>query len=106
MLFTKMLHRALIVLLAATPLLTVPESAHAHSGPLNVIALNACQEKAKSDACEYEGGHNDLYIGTCQYMATALMCVRNQPIQKVTPKKSGSDEEHTHRVQTETPVNG
>jgi hypothetical protein len=106
MIFIKAIYAAPLILLAASTVLIAPSYAIAHSGPLNVIAVDACNEKAKSDACEYEGGHHDLYIGTCQYMATALMCVRNQPIQKVTPKNSGTDEKHTHNEQTEILING
>lgn len=95
-----------LLLLAAITVLLIPSYVNAHSGPLNAIAVKACNEKEKSDACEYEGGHNDLYIGTCQYMASALMCVRNQPIQKVEPNMSGPDEKHTHKEQIQTSVNG
>jgi len=69
----------------------------AHSGPLNEIALKACDTKSRSQSCQYNGGHQDLYIGTCQYMAEALMCVRNQPIQKIELVNGKTDvEAHTH----------
>jgi hypothetical protein len=58
-------------------------TANAHSGHLNEKALKVCQEKQRSDACQFEGGHNDLYIGTCQYMVEILTCVRSQPIQYI-----------------------
>lgn len=74
--------------------LFVSNAALAHSGPLNKLALQACTEKARSQACQYEGVHNDLYIGTCQYMSTALMCVRNQPIQTIESDKDTSDTTH------------
>jgi hypothetical protein len=70
--------------------------AHAHSGPLSEIAVKACDTKVRSDACQYEGGHQDLYIGTCQYMSTSLMCVRNQPIQLIDEKQSETEETHSH----------
>lgn len=55
----------------------------AHSLPLNQVALKACQEKERSQACRYSGHHNDLYIGTCQLVTEKkLICVRNKPIQK------------------------
>ena len=56
---------------------------YAHSIPLNTHAVKACESKARSASCQYEGGHNDLYIGTCQYMSSNLLCVRNQPIKKI-----------------------
>tara|TARA_R110001583_G_scaffold57547_2_gene172181 strand:+ start:26394 stop:26642 length:249 start_codon:yes stop_codon:yes gene_type:complete len=55
----------------------------AHAGHLNEKAITVCTDKVRSDACQYEGGHDDLFIGTCQYMVETLMCVRNQPIQKI-----------------------
>ena len=76
--------------------LFVSNAALAHSGPLNKLALQACTEKARSQACQYEGVHNDLYIGTCQYMSSALMCVRNQPIQKIEDEQPASDQTHEH----------
>ena len=66
----------------ATVLLLASSNVSAHSGQLNLKALNACKQKERSQACEYQGAHNDLYIGTCQYMADTLTCVRNQPIQR------------------------
>lgn len=67
----------------ATVLLLASSNVSAHSGQLNLKALNACKQKERSQACEYQGAHNDLYIGTCQFMADTLTCVRNQPIQKL-----------------------
>ena len=75
---------------------------HAHFSPLNGVAVNACENKARSEACQYQGGHNDLYMGTCQYMSTVLMCVRNKPIQKVNSNKTTSLQEH--KVAQETPA--
>lgn len=58
--------------------------AYAHSQPLNDVAVKACQEKAKSQVCQYTGHHNDLYMGTCQLASEKkLICVRNKPIQKI-----------------------
>ncbi|RVU84617.1 hypothetical protein EOL70_10170 [Leucothrix sargassi] len=75
--------------------------ASAHSGAPNGAALLACEAKERSQACQYEGAHSDLYIGTCQYMPDRLLCVRNQPIQKKvvpdgTTPEAGSDEGHEH----------
>ena len=77
-------------------LFSVSNLAFAHSGPLNKLALAACNEKLRSQACQYEGVHDDLYIGKCQYMSTALMCVRNQPIQKIINEQSESEATHNH----------
>jgi hypothetical protein len=77
-------------------LLFTVNNAQAHSGPLSEIAVKSCNEKERSDACQYEGGHQDLYIGTCQYMSTVLMCVRNQPIQIIEEKQNKAAETHVH----------
>lgn len=76
--------------------LIASNTAFAHSGPLNKFALTACKEKERSQVCQYEGMHNDLYIGTCQYMPTELMCVRNQPIQKIVKEQTEPQTTHNH----------
>lgn len=73
-----------------------------HSGPLNKVAVNACTDKRKSDDCQYQGHHDDLYIGTCQYMATTLMCVRNQPIQKIEIKEKESEVKPVHKHESDS----
>ena len=88
------LGRALLMFLVAFTLLLTSSYSDAHSTPLNSVAVKVCDNKARSEACQYEGGHSDLYIGTCQYMSADLICVRNQPIQKIVPLKSESEEEH------------
>ena len=90
------LQKTLLVFLATSTLFLTASNSHAHSGQLNSVPVKACDNKARSEACQYEGGHSDLYIGTCQYMATDLICVRNQPIQKNESKKNEPDEEHKH----------
>jgi hypothetical protein len=77
-------------------LLAAPTFLNAHSGPLNGVAVKACANKVKSQSCKYEGSHNDLYIGSCQYMADDLMCVRSQPIQKIDKGVSTPIKSHTH----------
>lgn len=77
-------------------LLAAPTFLNAHSGPLNGVAVKACANKVKSQSCKYEGSHNDLYIGSCQYMADDLMCVRSQPIQKIDKGVSTPINSHTH----------
>ena len=81
--------------LAAFALEVFAGHAHAHSAPLSKAATQACHEKEKSQACHYEGGHADLYIGTCQYVSDEnLICVRNQPIQKIDADEALSKEWH------------
>lgn len=94
--FTLLFKNAQPFLWLGMTLLLNTSYVHAHSGPLNEIAVKACDAKVHSEACQYEGGHQDLYIGTCQYMATNLMCVRNQPIQLIEEKQSETEEIHTH----------
>ena len=67
-------------------------SVWAHSAPLDTQALNACKQKEKSQSCQYQGHHDDLYIGTCQLVDDKnLTCVRNQPIQKLDENAKVSD---------------
>ncbi|PTN08112.1 hypothetical protein C8R11_13019 [Nitrosomonas aestuarii] len=67
----------------------------AHSLPLNKAAVESCQEKERSQACQYPGHHNDLYIGTCQYVTDEkLICVRNKPIQKIDSDTVDSETGH------------
>ncbi|WP_426370073.1 hypothetical protein [Pseudocolwellia sp. HL-MZ7] len=89
--------RKALTLLACSALFFTLGQANAHSGPLNEIAVKACTSKEKSQMCQYEGGHNDLYLGTCQYMADELMCVRNQPIQLIKPVEEKDKTQHTHQ---------
>lgn len=57
---------------------------YAHSFPLNQAAMDSCIQKKRSQSCQYISHHNDVYIGTCQYISDEqLTCVRNKPIQKI-----------------------
>ncbi len=88
------LESAFLVLLAVFSFSLTASNSHAHSGSLNKVAVDVCKEKVKSQACQYEGGHSDLYIGTCQLISdTDLICVRNKPIQKIE-----SEEEHDAKI--------
>jgi len=92
-----LLFKNTLSLLSLVPtLLLTATYANAHSGPLSEIAVKACHEKVRSEACQYESGHQDLYLGTCQYMSTTLMCVRNQPIQLNDEKQAETEEIHSH----------
>lgn len=83
--------RAWLLCSAASALLAAAGKAHAHSGHLDKAALEVCKERTRSQACEYTGHHDDLYIGTCQYISDrALTCVRNQPIRKTRPGTDAS----------------
>ncbi len=88
--------KSAITLLTTSVLCFLMGYANAHSGPLNELAIKACAIKEKSQMCRYEGGHNDLYIGTCQYMADQLMCVRNQPIKFIEQNKEKNKLKHEH----------
>ncbi|TXR54870.1 hypothetical protein [Reinekea thalattae] len=71
----------------------ISRQAVAHGGPLNEQAVQACIAKTVSENCQYQGHHNDLYIGTCQYLTEqSLMCVRNKPIQTIAPETSTEPE--------------
>ena len=94
MTFKKVLNKALPVLATIAAVLTF-SVASAHTGAPSDAALLVCEAKQKSQACQYEGAHSDLYIGTCQYMPDQLLCVRNQPIQKkVESEKTETEEKH------------
>lgn len=93
--------RSLLMFLVAVSLLLTASYSHAHSGSLNKVAVDVCKQKEKSQSCQYQGVHSDLYIGTCQLISeTDLICVRNQPIQKIestnTDTKKDKAEEHKH----------
>lgn len=85
----------IVRLTLATGSLLLTANVCAHAGPLNDAALLVCQQKQRSQACQYEGGHNDLFIGTCQYVSEEdLICVRNRPIQKADPDKEEAERAH------------
>lgn len=93
------LDKALFMFLVAFSLLLTASYSHGHSGSLNKVAVDVCEKKVKSQACQYEGGHSDLYIGTCQYISeTDLICVRNRAIQKIVSTKIESEEEHEAKI--------
>ncbi len=87
------LEKALLVFLAVFSLSLTASNSYAHAGSQNKVAVEVCAEKVKSQACQYQGGHSDLYIGTCQLISdTDLICVRNQPIQKIRAPRSIKEE--------------
>lgn len=91
----NILQKVLLLILATSTVLLTAITSYAHSGSLNKVALEVCKQKEKSQACQYNGGHSDLYIGTCQLISeTDLICVRNQPIKKIESAKTASEKEH------------
>ena len=73
-------------LLFALAMLLPVSYAQAHSGLTSGIAWEVCEDKPRSEACEYSNAHGDLYIGTCQSISSHMLCVRNKPIVKSKPK--------------------
>ena len=72
-------------------------TAQAHEGGLgNEVMWKACEAHELNDRCAFENPHHDVYRGTCQSMSSALVCVRNQPIDYA----AGS----AHASTTATPV--
>jgi hypothetical protein len=73
----KRLPNVLCLFIATTGIL------YAHDGHHISKAWEACEEKKLSDACSYTLQQNKQYNGTCRAVAEALICVRNQPIEKL-----------------------
>jgi hypothetical protein len=89
---TTMSHLKKVILTLSLSLFTA--SVWAHSAPLDTQALDVCKLKEKSQSCQYQGHHNDLYIGTCQLVDDQnLTCVRNQPIIKLGESSANSGSE-------------
>ncbi len=81
-------------LMLLTFALLLPASySYAHSGSTTKAAWDACDNKSKSESCEYSGAHDDLYRGTCQSISQSMICVRNEPI--ITKKAVNGKEEST-----------
>lgn len=57
----------------------------AHSGHVHKAPLIACQSLSKGESCRYMVGKDKIYKGTCQMFEETLMCVRNQPIEYLSP---------------------
>jgi hypothetical protein len=88
-------------ILSALVLSFVAGNALAHSAPLDKSAMAACKEKTRSQSCEYQDHHNNLYIGTCQYVSEQdLICVRNRPVQKTDSGAVQSDTGHPDHQKT------
>ncbi|MGB5247169.1 MAG: hypothetical protein WBM54_04945 [Woeseia sp.] len=72
--FTRIILGAILAVISA--------AAFAHDGHLNDAPWSACEDQQIGDACTFENSAKDIYRGTCRAMSDALMCVRNQPIEK------------------------
>jgi len=60
----------------------LPQTVSAHASILNNDAWQVCENRTRSNSCEYTDNHENIYRGTCQVMSDKLLCVRNQPIEK------------------------
>lgn len=77
----------------------VSNTAHAHEGSLgNEVMWQACDNHKINADCWFQSIDHDIFRGTCQSMSNALVCVRNQPIQRAT---NWSDS-HQHEPQSDS----
>lgn len=61
---------------------SVAPAASAHQGHTHSAPWEVCEAQTLGDPCQWEDAEQSLYIGTCRGVSDALICVRNQPIQK------------------------
>ncbi|MCQ8877241.1 hypothetical protein NQT69_04195 [Pseudoalteromonas shioyasakiensis] len=95
----------LIKLFSTCLLLPTSFATLSHAGHGTQAPWQACEEKQLNQTCSYES-HDAKATGTCQAMNQVLMCVRNQPLEKLLPKptekvaesnvKSVKAEQHDH----------
>lgn len=71
--------------------------AHAHRGMHNVGANKACAQQELGDDCSWTDAEHSRYIGTCRQVSEALLCVRNQPIQRLSASAT-SDSQAEHEL--------
>ena len=57
----------------------------AHDGHVHKAPLIACKSLSKGELCSYIVSKDKVFKGTCQLFDTELMCVRNQPIEDLSP---------------------
>jgi hypothetical protein len=70
-------------LLICTAFFGTGGAAWAHEGGLgNEVMWRACDGRQIDDACSFESVDHDVFRGTCQSMSKALVCVRNEPIER------------------------
>ena len=71
------------LLLVGLAVLSVASTAQAHQGGLgNAVMWQACEGRKVDESCVFQSLDHDVFRGSCQAMASALMCVRNQPIER------------------------
>lgn len=75
-----------IVLLITLNLLSM-HMVYAHDGHHTSHAWKSCETKTLDEKCAYVMKSDQLYKGSCQQMAQALMCVRNEPIVTLSQKE-------------------
>lgn len=74
---------ALEALLVGVVLLSATGTARAHEGGLgNQLMWSVCDVRKVDDHCSFESADHDVFRGSCQSMSNALVCVRNQPIER------------------------
>ena len=74
-------------LMLAVAVLVFSLYADAHDGNFSAEPWAACAAQELDDSCSFSNSNEDVYRGTCQAMAEeALICVRNQPIEKHDPE--------------------
>lgn len=70
-------------MLVCCALMGAASTAWAHEGGLgNEVMWSACDGRKVDDHCAFENMDHDVFRGTCQAMTNALVCVRNQPIER------------------------
>lgn len=87
---TKMAITSKLLTVLSFTLFFITSYSHAHTASTNKAAWEVCENKVKSESCQYTGHHDDLYIGSCQVISKSMLCVRNQPIQKAEKKKAST----------------
>ena len=74
---------ALEALLVCVALLSATGAAWAHEGGLgNQVMWTACEGRSVDDLCSFQSLDHDVFRGSCQAMSNAMVCVRNQPIER------------------------
>ena len=80
-------------LVLALAVVALSSSAYGHSGVPNTLPWKACESNKLGDACSYSTDEA-RYSGSCREMSGELMCVRQKPIEYLTPEKGHKHQEH------------
>ena len=82
----------------------ISQGVFAHAGHYDSAPWQVCKDKNVGDNCAYET-HDKRYVGSCQAMQQASMCVRNQPIERLNkleaPQTSKDAEKQNHSNQSQ-----